>query len=231
MLNIKQSSTCTECDRKCEAFKQLSTDELQHINAHRFQTRFNAGETVFRQGSPASNVVAVSQGIVSISLMGIDNRNLILDIVTGPVLLGGPGIYVDNTYHYTVKALSNVRVCLVDSTEFKNAIRSNGVFADYFITEFSRRAIITYQKAVSLTQKHMNGRMAEALIFFGDEIYNSPNYEMPLSRQELAEYTNMTKESACRILKKMKDDHLIDYNNNHFQLLDRHRLHDTAQHG
>ena len=231
MLNVKQRTNCTACDRKCEAFKQLSVSELEHINAHRFQSTYRQGEIVFKQGSPSSNVVAISEGIASLSLVGVDGKNLILDIVRGPVLLGGPGLYTDNTYHYSVKALSDLRVCLVDTIEFKKAVRSNGRFADYFISEFSRRAIITYQKAVSLTQKHMNGRMAEALVFFREEIFNNADFEVPLNRQELADFTNMTKESACRILKKMKDDGIIDYDNNKFRIIDENRLRSTSLHG
>jgi CRP/FNR family transcriptional regulator len=55
----------------------------------------------------------------------------------------------------------------------------------------------------------MHGRVAEALIFLSDSVYMSDNFELYLSRQELADFTGMSKESICRVLKEFNDENIV----------------------
>ena len=69
------------------------------------------------------------------------------------------------------------------------------------IEDLSVKSYALHSKLVSLTQKKMPGRLAEAILFFADEVCKSDAFDIILSRQELGEMTNMAKESVVRILK------------------------------
>ena len=49
----------------------------------------------------------------------------------------------------------------------------------------------------------------EALLFFADSIYESDKFELVLSRQELADFTGMSKESVSRIIRDLIDENII----------------------
>jgi hypothetical protein len=55
--------------------------------------------------------------------------------------------------------------------------------------------------------------MAEVLIFFSDEVYKNVHFELPLSRQELAELVYSSEESVSRTLTEFKNDWMIDIEN------------------
>ena len=77
---------------------------------------------------------------------------------------------------------------------------------------------------VSLAQKKMPGRLAEALIYFSDEIFRSDEFEVLLTRQEIGELTNMAKESVVRILKEFSDSGIIEYNSSRIKIIDKQKL-------
>jgi CRP/FNR family transcriptional regulator len=88
-----------------------------------------------------------------------------------------------------------------------------------------------YQKVINLTQKKMHGRLAEALLYFADNLFLSDNYEMVLSRQELGEMTNMAKESVVRIMGELEDEKIIESTPRSVKILDRNKLRIISEKG
>jgi CRP/FNR family transcriptional regulator len=84
---------------------------------------------------------------------------------------------------------------------------------------------------VNLTQKKMPGRLADTLLYFADEVYNSDEYDMILSRQELGEMTNMAKESVVRILKEMEESGVIYSDSSKIKILDKDKLRQISEKG
>jgi CRP/FNR family transcriptional regulator len=80
------------------------------------------------------------------------------------------------------------------------------------------------QLAKLLHERLAHGRLAEALLYFADNIFRSDEYEMVLSRQELGEMTNMAKESVVRILKEFSDSGIIEYNSSSIKIIDKQKL-------
>lgn len=231
MINIGQATTCAACKRKCNAFKLLTKEELLHINQHRFETHFEPSDIIFKQGMPSSGVAIIAAGIFKMEIQHGHTGNLILGIEKGPALIGTPGMFTDNKYHYSLVALTALETCIIDTDIIKATIKSNSDFAEQFIAECSRRSIYIYQRAISLTLKHMHGKLAETLLFFANEIYNANTFSVPLTRQELANYTGITKESVSRILKQFKDENIIDFKMSHFKILDKAKLELIREHG
>jgi DNA-binding PadR family transcriptional regulator len=77
---------------------------------------------------------------------------------------------------------------------------------------------------VSMAQKRMSGRLAEVLLYFSNEIFNSDAYDMIMTRQELGDMTSMAKECVVRILKEMEDSGIIYSDSAKVKILDRRKL-------
>jgi CRP/FNR family transcriptional regulator len=70
----------------------------------------------------------------------------------------------------------------------------------------------------------MPGRIADTLLYLSKEIFNCNTFEIPLTRQDIADMSAMTKESAIRILKELKDDKIIDFTASGFTILNEASL-------
>jgi CRP/FNR family transcriptional regulator len=77
---------------------------------------------------------------------------------------------------------------------------------------------------VGLTQKYMPGRVAETLLYLKNEIYKTGKFSTTLSRQELADMSNMTKESLVRILQQFKESNIIKTQASEIEITDEASL-------
>jgi len=77
---------------------------------------------------------------------------------------------------------------------------------------------------ISLTQKQMHGRMADGLLYLSKDFFESDTFKLHLSRQEIADLTAMSKDSAIRILKDFERDGLISLKGNELSILNTDQL-------
>ena len=72
--------------------------------------------------------------------------------------------------------------------------------------------------------------MAEAIIYLKDQPFNNGSITN-VSKQDLAEMTAMTKESAIRVLKEFKDDGIIEIVDQAIKVLDKKALEQITLYG
>lgn len=231
MYSKKECTSCIDCKDKSPLFELLSKDELEFINEKRYSINYKAGEVILKQGTVANQVISIVNGFAKLVIEGDGNRNLIITFVKSWKVIGGPGIHTDLKHHYSVVALEDSLVCFIDAEKFKKLIRDNSIFANAFIVNLSHKAIFTFSRLFSLTQKQMHGRMADGLIFLADDIYQSHKFETVISRQELADYTAMSKDSAIRILKEFERDGVIYLKDKTIEILNRPQLNEISERG
>lgn len=230
MARFIQSQNCIDCKCKSSIFSSLSTTELELINNNRYEVSFKAGEMMFKQGTPSSHFLCLTTGLAKLYIEGY-GKNLILSLVKPVEYILGPGIYVDNRHHYSASAVEDSTACLVDVNTFKQIMRGNPDFAYEFIRRISIMTIFNFEQFISLTQKQMNGRIADALFYLSDQIYGKNPFELTISRQDLADLSGMSKESAIRILKEFKDEGILTVKGNSLHILNPQQLKKISETG
>ena len=224
MSVINLISSCETCTRRWKNFQHLTQEELDLVNDNRYEATFKPGETIIKQGSPTSNALFMASGMAKSYIEGLNGKNFILSIALPGRLILGPGAYVDSRHTYTVAAITAVQACFINFDVFKQLVRTNGAFAESLLEDISTKSLGTLNRMVSLSQKKMHGRLADALLYFSDVVFKTDEYEMILSRQELGEMTNMAKECVVRILKELEDSGVIYSDSSKVKILDREKL-------
>lgn len=230
MATFTTASHCSKCNLKMNLFRFLDDDELNKINKTRHEVSFHKGETIFKQGGPFTHIACLTSGMAKIYIENADKKNLILKILKPTELVGGPGFNVDFRHHFSVSALTDSSACFIDVHAFKEAIEKNSIFSMEFIKHLNKASIMYYERMMSLTHKQMHGRIADALLYLA-KIHNNNNFETALSRQDIADLSAMTKESAIRICKEFKTDEIIDYTANKFNILNEEALRNISRTG
>jgi CRP-like cAMP-binding protein len=223
--------TCIHCMEKCDAFQALSHEELEKLHENRYETMYRPGEVIAKQGAPISHLVSLAEGLVKVVLETSGESDIILAIQKPVFMLTGPGLFVDNRYHVSVIALNGCRTCYLDIKYLYRFFDTNPEFARRFNRSLSEQAIMMSNRIRSLSQKNMAGRISEALLSLQKEIFESNPFDMILTRQELGEFTGMTKESVSRILKEFKEEQLIDIDDRKIEILDFDKLRDISRKG
>jgi CRP/FNR family transcriptional regulator, polysaccharide utilization system transcription regulator len=215
---------CFNCNLKLEMFKSLTPEEMDLVDNNRIQVKYKAGEIIFKQGTPLTHIACITSGMAKIYIEGLNERNLILKFVKPVEFIGGPGMGVDNIHHYSVSALEDTTSCLINAVTIKELIEKNSTFALQLLKGNNIQSMSNFEKFISLTQKQMPGRIADALLYLSNEVYHSASFVTNISRQDLADLTAMTKESAIRILKDLKDNKYINAEGSRFEILNMEAL-------
>lgn len=231
MSDINLINSCENCPQAWKNFQHLTKSELQQINDNRYEATFKPGEIMVKQGSPSSNALFMSDGMAKTYMEGINGKNFIMGIALPGRLIMGPGAYVNSRHTYSVAAITTVHACFISFDIFKQLVRVNGAFAESLLEDISAKSLRTHNRMVNLAQKRMSGRLADALLYFSDEVFNNDNYEMILSRQELGEMTSMAKECVVRILKEFEDSGVIYSDSSKIRILDKEKLIQISEKG
>jgi CRP-like cAMP-binding protein len=231
MSSEKLVKSCENCIVSWKNFKNLSKSEIRLLNENRYEATFKPGEVILKQGSPASSAVFLSSGMAKIYIEGSDDKNFILGIALPSQIIIGPGVHIHSRHSYSVSALTIVQTCFISMEIINQLIRQNAEFASGMIEDLSLKSLVTHNKLVSLAQKKMPGRLAEAILFFADEVYKSDVFDIILSRQELGDMTNMAKESVVRILKELESSGVVKSDTSKIQILDKEKLRLISERG
>jgi CRP-like cAMP-binding protein len=84
---------------------------------------------------------------------------------------------------------------------------------------------------LDIRRKHLRGRIAHVLLYFAGYIYNTNEFELPISRKEIAEYIGMTTENVIRTLSEFRKDKIIKINGKIIEIINRETLERISQLG
>lgn len=225
MFELKsQEESCITCKRKSHLFKLLSEEELASVNNSRCHVKYRAGEIIRKQGAELHHVISVTGGLCKMYIEGNETRDVILRIIKPTNFIGGPGLFVDFKHHFTVSAIIDTTVCFIDSKVFKLILDNNTEFANSFMQDMSINMISVFNRIISLTQKQMAGRIADALMYFSEEIFESKEFHLPISKQEIADYTQMSKDNLVRIMKSFDNENIIQMKDDVLTIVDIKKL-------
>ena len=223
-FNDPSSRNCSNCCFRSPLFNYLGEAELELVQKNKISVLFKKGEIIRKQGTFMTHVLSVNSGLAKVYLEGVNDTNMILRILKPTTFIGGPGIYADQIHHFSVSALVDTIVCFIDLQVFKVIIDTNKEFAHEFLKDFSLNVISVYQRLVNLTNKQMPGRMADTLIYLFDEIFQNRKVNLLLSKQDFADLSGMSKESAIKVLREFQNEGIIQITNTEIELLDPEAL-------
>lgn len=231
-MSSSQLIKCLECDKKSLCFQQLTEDELKLTNENKVQIRFKKGEIISKQGSFVTHIMYLKEGFAKVYKETDSENNLILDIIPDGKLIGLTSLFNnDNIARFSVSALTDTVICSIDRNIIEKLIYKNNKFAKTVIASLNGEALHFYDKMASLTQKQMNGRVADALIYLSNNIFQSNKFKMILSRKDLAEFTGMSTMSVVRTLKVLRQEGIIENENGAIEIKKPDLLKKISQNG
>jgi CRP/FNR family transcriptional regulator len=232
MEKFTKTGSCFSCNLKLNLFCYLTNDQLGNINTNRQEVDFKVGETIFKTGGPLTHIICIIKGKVKVYLEDNNqDKRILLSIVKPVQILGGPGFLVDDRHYITVTALEDTKACFVRIEDFKEAMRINPEFSMEFVKYLNGKIILQYEKILNLNNKQTHGKIADTLLYLTDYVYNSDTFETSFSRQDFADMSAMTKESAIRVLKEFVDDGIIACDIHNFKILNKEMLEKISKTG
>jgi CRP/FNR family transcriptional regulator, polysaccharide utilization system transcription regulator len=224
-------SYCTISQEQGLCLELLTVNEYDLLMKNMVVLSYKAGEMLCKQGSFASHIILLREGLVKLYMEGKDD-NLVLQILPPNNIIGLSSCFDGSSvFYYSAMAYIDSTVQLVDRTFFLQLINTNARFAARMIGFLAEHNVIVYGRFFCITQKQTYGRSADVLLCLANRIYKSMKFPLQLSRKELAELTGMSVESIARIMTRFKGEGLIEVTSDHIEILDYDKLNEISQKG
>ncbi len=228
---MKQFTGCTIQSYTCKCFELLTAQEKDLLENHSVVVKYKKGELICKQGGLASHMFFIEQGLAKVFLDDGVN-SLVLKVVTSGNLLGLSTISTDNqTYQYSAKTYIDSEIKQIDILFFKKLLSENFAFSKDVIAILGANSAQINGRFFCFTHKQSYGRIADILLCLADRIFKQHEFDLPLSRKELAELCGMSQETVVRMLKKFDEEGIIKIRGKFFQVIDYDRLKSISEKG
>lgn len=216
---------------KCQGFHKsvfscLTPEQQMHL-AGNFQKReVQKGETIFSEGDTPEGLICLSKGNVKVYKEGIGGREQIIRMAKPVGFLGYRALFAEEEHSSTAVALENSNICIFERNSLYEVMKENSELSMRIIKSFATELGFTMNRTVTLTQKHIRGRLAETLIFLKDNYGEDKEgyINTKLSREDVANLSSMTTSNAIRTLSAFAQEELILVNGRRIKILNFENL-------
>ena len=199
-------------------FKGINEEEIKGIikDSKTIIKRFKKNEYILEAGDKTTSVGIVLEGtahIIHDDFWG--SRNLIASIYNGNCFAESFACAKGAVLNVSVVAAEDTKIMFID---IKNILNSgHEVFIMNLLSDMAKKNIKFSEKLVSLGQRSTRGKLISYLSYEAKK-NNSKEFDIPYSRQQLADYLFVERSGLSVELGKMKKEGLLDFNKNHFEL-------------
>ena len=221
-------NNCTNCiENKKSIFSILSKKEKDKLIEHHSCFYYKKNEIIFREGGKPTDLICLSEGKVKIFKEGVGGREQIIRMAKPVGFIGYRAIFADENYMSSAIAIENSTVCKIEKDALFNTIKNNSAFGMEIIKALASELGFSNKRTVALTQKHIRGRLAESLILLKDTYGfedDSSTLKIYLSREDIANLSNMTTSNAIRTLSIFSSEGVLNLEGRKIKILDLHQL-------
>lgn len=163
---------------------------------------------LFFEGDPPDFLYVVWMGRVKLLRHSVDGRDVVLDVLGPGRLVGELAVFDGASYSQTVQTMEEVAVICIARKDFLYLLQRYPVLSLAVINELSRRLRVANDLVHSLAVDRVERRIARALLRL--TTYNSVPVkdglmiQMRLTRQDLADMTGTTVETAIRVMSRFR---------------------------
>jgi len=231
MENQVKFTGCSVSSHPCKCFDKLTEEEKAFLDANSVRISYHKKEVICKQGSLVSNVMYMERGLAKVYLNSGGNT-LVLKIIPDGNFIGLASLSEEqNTYQYSAMAYVDSEIRQVELGAFRHLVGKNPEFAKEVINVLSSNSVQIYGRFFCLTHKQAYGRLADILLCLSDRVFKNPEFDLPLSRKELAELSGMSAETVIRMLKKFHEEGLIFMQGKQFRIMDHNKLTQISETG
>lgn len=226
MLNTEE--ICREfLEDKKSIFSVLLPEEKELLRSGLTAAFYKKGDYIFKEGDKPVSLICLSEGKVKVFKEGVGGREQIVRMAKPIGFIGYRALFAEENHHASAVAIEDSTVCSVDKDTLYKLLRKSSDLSLSIIKSFATELGFSYFRTVTLTQKHIRGRLAESLLFLKDTYgleKDEKTIKVYLSREDIANLSNMTTSNAIRTLSAFSSEEVISIDGRKIKILDITKL-------
>jgi CRP/FNR family transcriptional regulator len=208
------SQDCNSCPIRHRAVcARCESDELARLEQMKYYRSFQAGQTVIWWGDRMDFVASVVSGIATLTQTMEDGRRQMVGLLLPSDFVGRPG---RSTAAYDVTATTDLVMCCFRKKPFEELILSTPHISQRLLEMTLDELDAAREWMLLLGRKTAREKIASLLaIIARRDVSLNPRskgpivFDLPLTREEMADYLGLTLETVSRQVSALKRDGVI----------------------
>lgn len=201
-------------------FSTLSQDELAELSKLVSERNFQQSEFILWEGEPAEWFYVVAEGKVKIVKQSSNGRDFIIAFFGQGEMFGEAAVFENKPYPASAQAATNARVLAIKRDDFISFLGSQPQVAMRIIDVLGGRLRDAQSRLGDLASKRAEQRLANLLIMLSSKLGQT----LPFTRQEIADMSGLTVETAIRIMSRLKEGSIIRSSRGKVTIIDEEKL-------
>ena len=201
------------CASKVPIFENLNNEELLEVVNTINYKEYNKGDIIFTEGNVANTLYFINEGKIKLYKYTKDGKEQILHVLSEGDFFGELELIKPSKYGFNAKAIVDSKICTLTKDEMKDIMMGNPEIGIKVLEAVGERLSKVESLVQNLATNDVDSRMAYLLTDlmekYGETIGNNISIELPLSREDMASFIGVTRETISRKLKKFEDEKLI----------------------
>lgn len=218
--------------RRMPLFRRLSVEDRARIAASARLAHYERGTLIFAEGDDAAAFLAIVDGRVKVFKSTPAGKELILEIFGAGDPLGAVAVYDRMAFPASALALDDTTCLRIERREFFGLLEQHPALVRGLLSGLTMRLAELTRRLADLTGARVEARFARLFLKLAHQMGRPDRggvfVPMPLARQELADLTGTTIETAIRIMSRWQKEDVLHTDKDGFVLLDRATLEDVA---
>jgi CRP-like cAMP-binding protein len=200
--------------RQTTLFRRLSSEDRARVAAVSHVKEYGRGEHIFGEGDPSDFFVTIVSGRVKVFKSTPAGKEIIIEIFGTGDPLGAVAVYENAPFPASATALEPTTCLLIPRPQFFTLLEQSPTIVRGVLVGLTHRLVELTRRLSELTGGRVESRFARLFLKLADQMGRPERHgvfiPMALSRQELADLTGTTIETAIRVMSRWgKDDVLV----------------------
>lgn len=211
--------TCVACGKllcihNIPLLSSLSPEETVKISAGVSSRTFEKGELIFKQGQRANRLYIVCSGQAKVYKVSADGKEQILYLLSEGDFIGAFNLLKEDEFDFNAEALETTHISMLEKGAFDKIVLSN----PQITLKIFEKAYERINKAENLVARLSSGNpdakvlslLRDLAVDFGTPTPRGILLELNMSREEMASYAGIARETMSRKLKFFQEAGLIE---------------------
>ncbi len=202
------------CAHKVSIFSVLTEQQLAKLTERITHKNYKKGQIIFFEGDVSDKLYVINKGKIKIFKYTREGKEQILYILSEGDFVGDLSLLKKDEFKFNAESLEDSNICVLTKDDFDGMIKENPEIALEILQVVYDRIVKLENLIQSLSTKDIEARVAGLLLNFAKDfgVYRGDviELELPLSREDIANYIGVTRETISRKLGSMQDQGVIE---------------------
>ncbi len=210
-----------------QLYDVLTDEEKAKVLKNHKVVHYKKNEVIYHEGEVPDGLLCLGSGKVKVYKLGFGGRDQIVRMANPPGFIGYRAFFAEGPHVASAVVIEPCTIFYIPKVLVFELLENNHRFSLNIIRSLAQELGFSRYRSVTLTQKHIRGRLAESLLVLKD-IYgleeDGKTLNVLLSREDLANFSNMTTSNAIRTLTTFVNEEVLFVDGRIIRILNSEKL-------